>query len=459
MRRAFPPVVLLCALVASCAQPTGRLDRRVVSVDAAGHPEVGVQFHAMWSDYTDRDRIAVLDRLAAAHVGWVRIDMGWSSFLGGCPTCVDRGEVALADRAVDAARARGLRVLGMLWRTPAWANGGRGVHAPPSDPNTYAQAAAWIAAHFRGRVSAWEVWNEPNHEGFWEGDVSDYVRLLRAAYSAIKGADPGARVVLGGPMYNDLAWLEAAYAEGAAGSFDVMSTHPYQLPSDLPPEATDGSGPLLADIAAVRALMERNGDGDKEIWFTEFGWSAHADAAGDPEWLRGVTPQQQADFLVRTLDEVATRYPYVTAVFWYNERNRITGHPHLDNFGLMDRSLAPRPVYHALADRLGRMGFAIDVEGRRVEVPSLPATLERLRTEIATADAGTTVTVRRLPSAGWRVAVPSGSGGMFGGGLFVTDSHAPGSSGPLSMEAAVGQVARTFSSRPASGVAVAVTKA
>src|SRR4051794_19038765 len=43
-------------------------------------PGVGVQFHATWGDYTDAQRLTVLDELAAAHVGWVRVDVGWQTF-------------------------------------------------------------------------------------------------------------------------------------------------------------------------------------------------------------------------------------------------------------------------------------------------------------------------------------------------------------------------------------------
>src|SRR5437764_1963845 len=50
-------------------------------------PSFGVNFHAMWSDYSDAQRTAVLDRLQAAHVRWVRIDIGWSALEENCKGC------------------------------------------------------------------------------------------------------------------------------------------------------------------------------------------------------------------------------------------------------------------------------------------------------------------------------------------------------------------------------------
>src|SRR5688500_2161874 len=50
------------------------------SAGATAIPAVGVQFHATWGDYNDTQRIALLDKLAAANIRWVRIDLGWRAF-------------------------------------------------------------------------------------------------------------------------------------------------------------------------------------------------------------------------------------------------------------------------------------------------------------------------------------------------------------------------------------------
>jgi beta-glucosidase/6-phospho-beta-glucosidase/beta-galactosidase len=316
-------------------------------------PVVGVQFHATWSDYTDAQRIEVLDRLAAAGVRWVRIDVGWASFQEQGPTSYSQWYVNLVDRMVDAARARGMQVLCTLWMTPGWANGGRGTMVPPTDDASYAHMATWAAAHFRGRVAAWEVWNEPNLDYFFAGSAERYARLLRAAYPAFKAGDANALVVLGGPVNNDTAWLESVYKAGAKGSFDVMATHPYQGPSDLAPETPDnGTMWTLSHVSAVHALMARYGDGEKPIWFTEFGWSSHENWRGVENWNRGVTQQQQADYLVRTIKYVAANHPYVTNIFWYNERNNAGDNPQYNNYGLLNRDLSPKPAYAALKEYL-----------------------------------------------------------------------------------------------------------
>jgi hypothetical protein len=206
-------------------------------------------------------------------------------------------------------------------------------------------------------VDAWEVWNEPNLEDFWEGSIPEYVELLQAAYPAFKAGDPDAEVLLGGVAYNDTNWLEEAYDAGIGGYFDVMNTHPYMAPSDLPPEApANGDIWRISHVGAVKDLMEENGDGGKPIWFTEFGWSSHENWSGVGNAHRGVTEQQQADYAVRSLEFIGENYPYVDNVFWYNERNRDTGGAQLDNYGILYRDLEPKPVYDALKAHLTGSG-------------------------------------------------------------------------------------------------------
>ena len=347
--KSFVVAAVAVALLATLFPPAAH-----AAAAPTSKPYFGVQFHATWDDYTDAQRIEVLDKLQAAGVHWVRVDMGWASLQESSKDSYTQYHVDKADWIVNQARARGINVLGMLWRTPDWANGGAGPTTPPTDVDDYGRIARWAADHFKGRVAAWEVWNEPNLDYFWNGSATDYVRLLKAAYPQFKAGDPTAEVVLGGPSYNDTGWLKNVYDAGAQGYFDVMATHPYQGVADAPPETPDdGTMWTLSHVAAVHDLMVKHGDGDKEIWFTEFGWSSHPNQPDYKNWERGVTMQQQGDYLVRTIAYVRNKFPYVTHMFWYNERNRDSDDQQLANFGLLYRNLAPKPAYDALKDYLG----------------------------------------------------------------------------------------------------------
>lgn len=321
-------------------------------------PTVGAQFHGLWSDYDDAQRAQVLDTLVESGVQWVRIDVSWAMLQPDAPDLYSDWGVEFVDRVIGMAHDRGLRVLVMFWLTPGWANGAVGERAGPSDPQDYAAALAWLAERHAGRVDAWQVWNEPNDPRFFAGaSPADYTQLLRAAYGAVRQADPETLVVFGGTSYNDAEWISEAYDAGAAGHFDVMATHPYQGVADLPPETPDdGTRWLLTHVSEVREVMVRNGDQDKSIWFTELGWSSHTSDPDAPNWARGVTREQQADYLVRTLNMLRARYPYVSHVFWYRERDVDRGHPHKDNYGLLDRELRAKPVLQRLRAELTNGG-------------------------------------------------------------------------------------------------------
>ena len=88
------------------------------------------------------------------------------------------------------------------------------------------------------------------------------MRLLRAAHTAIKAADPGARVVLAGLTFKSWQDLDTLYKAGIHGLFDAVSLHPYTL------RVQD----VIAIIQQNRIVMRRHGDGGKPILVTELSW-------------------------------------------------------------------------------------------------------------------------------------------------------------------------------------------
>ena len=314
-------------------------------------PALGVQFHCNWGYYTDDTRAIVVDRAVGAGLTWVRIDVSWRGLEP------RRGKFSVRygnrlERCVALAKRRGLRVLVTLGWTPKWANGGRKTNVPPRRASDYAAIATRFATRLRGRVDAWEVWNEPNVPDGWAGSPEAYARLLKTAYPAFKRADPQTLVVLGGTSGNDDKFIGRLYAAGARASFDVVATHPYQGVANAPPERPDdGERWWVTHVDAVRALMVANGDAAKPIWFTESGWSAHENAPGTPPWRLGVTEAEQADYAARLVRLLRATYPYVTQVFWYDDRTRPAETDlHLRGFGLLRADLSPRPVLFALRD-------------------------------------------------------------------------------------------------------------
>ena len=325
-------------------------------------PPFGVTSHLTWPDYTPAQRVRMLDDLRAAGVEWIRIDVYWR-VLEPVPGERAPSVVALTDEVVDLARARGMAVMVNLGSTPPWAASGRPTD-PPADPAAYGTIARWAAVHFAGRVAAWGVYNSPNLHG-WSPRA--YATVLRAAYPAIKAGDPDALVVAGNLATNDAAWVAGLYEAGARGAFDVLATHAYQSPRNLPPEAANvGVRWRIAHVAAVRRVMVEDGDARTPIWFTEFGWSSHPNDGSERPWAVGVTREEQADYAVRAFLYVAHEFPYVTAMFWYNDRDKSLGNVQEDNYGLVTRDLSPKPVYRALTQLFSTAAVTTSSDARQL---------------------------------------------------------------------------------------------
>ena len=89
--------------------------------------------------------------------------------------------------------------------------------------------------HIEGRygkdeVRSWyfEVWNEPNLSGFWEGgDQKAYFELYDLTAKTIKNIDPRLRV--GGPSTAGAAWVPEflAHVNQSGAAVDFVTTHTY----------------------------------------------------------------------------------------------------------------------------------------------------------------------------------------------------------------------------------------
>jgi hypothetical protein len=311
-------------------------------------PRFGVVYHGMW-DMTWPQRAALLDKLVATGVTWVRIGIPWATVQPNRPTAHDPGwgmgwGVPKADRVINQAVDRGLEVSATLGQTPGWANGGRGENYLPSDPATYAHAIRWMAHRYRDKVMSWEIYNEPNNDSQLITTVPEYVRLLCQAYPAVHAGDSTTNVLFGGTSGVDAEFIGEAYERGAKPCFDTLAVHPYN--GEYAPSVRARSDDLWwwRNISDVRAVMGRHGDLAKPVWFTEYGWSSHSNSPGTPSWERGVTYQQQARYAVQFIRLTRRHYPFVDRVAWYSARNETNSSVENNNFGLFTLDLSPKPV-------------------------------------------------------------------------------------------------------------------
>lgn len=203
-------------------------------------------------------------RLWDAHVAWKDLEP-------------ERGrwDFARLDRYVAMAALTRTELLLPLGLSPRWASSrpaepsayGPGHAAEPRDQADWIGYAQTIAERYRGRIAAYEVWNEPNAESFFSGDVATMVRLTCAARDAIRRADPAALLVSPSPTHGlgGARWLEQFLAAGGAACIDVVGFHFYTQAHE-PPEA------MVPLVRRVREVMSRHGLAQRPLWNTEAGW-------------------------------------------------------------------------------------------------------------------------------------------------------------------------------------------
>ncbi len=133
----------------------------------------------------------------------------------------------------------------------------------------------------RDEVRTWffEVWNEPNLSGFWEGgDQKAYFELYDLTAKTIKSTDAALRV--GGPSTAGAAWVPEflAHVKQSGAAVDFVTTHTYGVQGGFLDE--DGKSDtkldpspdaIIGDVRRVRGQISASPFPGLALYFTE--WS------------------------------------------------------------------------------------------------------------------------------------------------------------------------------------------
>lgn len=274
-----------------------------------------------------------------AGIGFVRMDFLWADIEP------EQGKFDFAkyDKIVEILAKHDLKILGLLnyntkWSAKEW-------NAAP-DPALFSNYATEVVKRYKKRVKYWEIWNEPDDRLYWQPQdyMKAYTELLKTVTPAIKKADKTSRVVLGGTAKYIPHALLHIYRNGGKDYFDVVNAHPFQDPR-LP----EAMSQLKGAHFAMRKVMERYGDGDKEIWFTELGAPGVQTPAKENGWWLGLSPSE--DLQARYLTKIYTatlKMKGVKRVFWAFFRD-LNGffEDGVNNFGLVRNDMTPKPSYEA----------------------------------------------------------------------------------------------------------------
>ena len=232
----------------------------------------------------------------------------------------------------------------------------RGNVTPPKDYDKWGELIRNLTVHFTERygveeVKTWyfEVWNEPNLDGFWAGTQEEYFKLYKYSVNAIKGVNKAYRV--GGPATAGAAWVPEmiAFCKKNELPLDFVSTHSYGVNQGFLDEYGNSGTVLSKDPMAVsgdvlnsRKQISNSAMPNLELHYTE--WSASY-TPSDPIH----DSYHEAAYILQKIKQVgnaATSMSYwVFTDIFEESAPRFT--PFHGGFGLLNTQGINKPAFYA----------------------------------------------------------------------------------------------------------------
>jgi hypothetical protein len=243
-----------------------------------------------------------------------------------------------SDRILAETERRGIQVIARLGQAPAWAAGLTEIadtnmektDYPPQDLATWVNYCRTVATRYAGRISGYQIWNEPNLSREWGNqppDAADYTQLLAACSTVIREVDPTAKIISAGlaptgthddTAHRDDIYLDALYRAGFQAYVDAVGVHApgFTPPAYGPDDAEkDGRGrwATFRRVEDLRKIMVQHNDAARQMAILEMGWTV--DTQNPAYAWYAVTEAQQAHYMVEGLQYIHEHWsPWVGLV-------------------------------------------------------------------------------------------------------------------------------------------------
>lgn len=220
------------------------------------------------------------------------------------------------DAMIEAAGKRSIMLV--LGHPPAWAakggpDGRQASWMPPGSNRPPVTMAAWeryveaVVTRYKGRVSLYQVWNEPADKRFYSGNLDELGTICKNAYQVIKRIDKDARVV-STPLQprKQAGWFKrgkeiVGYLKAAGYPFDIWSMHIY-------PQKGEGIEGFIRDCKLVIDELEGRPK-NNFLWITETNYNLVGE--GNPYPI-----DQQTKLKKQTED--ACKILDIDRIYWYS---------------------------------------------------------------------------------------------------------------------------------------------
>lgn len=213
---------------------------------------------------------------------------------------------------------------------------------PMDDLPGWSSDVTQLTAHFKGKISYWEIWNEPPNGTARGQTAQDYCKFAIATYDAAKKGDPNCLVGIAAKSAA-INYIDQALAAGAAGHFDYITLHPYETAGCVMDHP--GTEMVYLQIAGTVHKMLAARDPSKvncPIIFTEPGYAAGG------QYNKG-GPNTQAYALVKYYTMGIAEG--IASIDWFEGMDGDSG-----PMGIIAANGTPRPAYTAMAQMIKLLG-------------------------------------------------------------------------------------------------------
>lgn len=214
------------------------------------------------------------------------------------------------DTWVRAAQQHNAALTYTFGRTPQWASSSPGLSScdygpgqcvAPANYTDWDNFVTQLVTRYKGQIQSYELWNEPNDNGFWQGTTAEMVELSCRASGIIRSIDPNAQILSPAATWKKVTawqWLDGYFTAGGAACIDVVSFHGYT--------GSNRAESIFSIIDNVQQTMNLHGV-NMPMVISEGGWGLNT-VISDPD--------AQAAFLVQRYLLIQAR-PAVQSFFWY----------------------------------------------------------------------------------------------------------------------------------------------
>ena len=301
-----PPVPSATPTPTPTPSPTGPGTGEVIDASVTGMHVAGVQD----GDWPDQNVPFGTLRLWDAGTNWSQVEAvegvyNWKAL----------------DNALKNAESHHVKdVLLVLGGTPSW-NASRirpadypvpGAASPPKDLGAWEDFVAAVVERYKGRISAYQIWNEASLGMFWNGTPEKLATMTKSASDIIKKADPKATVVAASTTVRLPAAFDRFFPRYLAAlgeldwPIDVYAAHLY-------PSSRQTTDERAEFITSVRSALITAGAPDLPVWDTELNYGLAGPGPDNP--LQTIEGTEARDWVVQTAMD--SLHLGIARTYWY----------------------------------------------------------------------------------------------------------------------------------------------